>query len=170
MLKTLGLLLCFGFALPVGAAADVQLPPSKPAQDQPAPPSRPEPPGQPVNVRIELAITDQLAGGEPLKKSITMLAADRARSSVRNEVSGRGFLNADAQPHILPSGAIRIVLGLEYMPSVASSGAEAARTLSRLNEQVTVVLESGKPLAVSQAADPTSDRRVTVQVTATVVR
>lgn len=170
MPRTLALLLCLLLTLAAGSAAAAQPPPPKPAPDQATPPPRPEPPGQPVNVRVELAITDQAGAGEPLKKTVTMIAADRARSSVRNEVPVRGFLHADALPYILPSGAIRLVLGLEYMPTIPASGTESARTLSRLNESVTVVLESGKPLVVSQAADPTSDRKVTVQVTATVVR
>jgi hypothetical protein len=32
------------------------------------------------------------------------------------------------------------------------------------------MLESGKPLVISQAADPASERKVTVQLTATVVK
>jgi hypothetical protein len=181
MSRTLTLILCFTLALACGSIAAAQPPPPPPgvpsaqptrpnaAPDQPAPP-RPEPVGQALNVRVELVITDQPGAGEPLKKTITMLAADRARSSVRNEVPARGFLNVDALPHILQSGAIRMVLGLEYMPAIATPGTETSRTLSRLNEQVTVVLESGKPLVISQAADPTSDRKVTVQVTATIVK
>lgn len=179
MVRIPTLILSVALALACGSAAAAQQQPPKPGV-LPAPPKtapgevvvperRPDPIGQAINVRVELAITDQLIGGEPMKKTVTLLAADRARSSVRNEVGGRGFLNVDAQPHILPSGTIRMVLGMEYMPAVPSSGAEGTRTLSRLNEQVTVVLESGKPLVISQAADPTSDRKVTVQVTATVV-
>ncbi len=180
MLRMPTLILCLALALACGsvAAAQQQLPkpgvlppPPKTAQGEAVVPERrPDPVGQAINVRVELAITDQVAGGEPLKKTVTLLAADRARSSVRNEVGGRGFLNVDAQPHILPAGTIRMALGLEYMPAVSSSGVEGTRTLSRLNEQVSVVMESGTPLVISQAADPTSDRKVTVQVTATIVK
>lgn len=147
-------------------------PPGKPAAEQPPPPpqARPEPAGQTINIRVELTITDQTGTAEALKKSVTILAADRARASVRNEVPNRGFINVDANPQALPSGAIRMTLGLEYMPSVPGTGGEPQTTLSRLNQHITVVLESGKPLVISQAADPTSDRKVTVQVTATVVR
>ncbi len=152
------------------ALAQTEPPPKKPAPEQPAPLLPPEPRRQPINVRVELAISDQTGTGEPLKKTVTMLAADGVRSSVRNEVPGRGFINVDAMPHVAQSGGIRLAIGLEYMPSVASQSAEPGRTLSRLNEQVTVYLESGKPLMISQAADPTSDRKVTAQVTATVVK
>jgi hypothetical protein len=167
MVRTLAPILCFLLALAAGPAA-AQTAPSKPAPEQPAPPPRAEPPGQPINVRVELAITDQFHDGEPLKKTVTMLAADRARSSIRNE--SRGVLNVDAHPSVLQSGAIRLTLALEYMPLIPASGSETARTLSRVNEHVTVVLDSGKPLVISQAADPTSDRKVLVQVTATIVK
>jgi hypothetical protein len=39
-----------------------------------------------------------------------------------------------------------------------------------MNQSVTVLLESGKPLVITQAADPVSDRKVTVEVKATVLR
>ena len=39
-----------------------------------------------------------------------------------------------------------------------------------LNESVTLLLESGKGLAVTQSADPMSDRKVSVEVTATVLK
>jgi hypothetical protein len=35
---------------------------------------------------------------------------------------------------------------------------------------LSVILESGKPMVVSQAADPTSDRKITVEVTATILK
>jgi hypothetical protein len=35
---------------------------------------------------------------------------------------------------------------------------------------VTVVLDSGKPLLISKSADPLSDRTVTVEVKATIVK
>jgi hypothetical protein len=169
MLTRVILSLCIALAV-TAAPVFAQQPPAKPGAEQPAPLPRPEPLGQPVNIRVELTITDQAGPGEALKKSVTILAADRARASVRNEAGNRGFINVDANPQLLPSGGIRMTLGLEYMPTVAGPGGEGQRTLSRLNEHVTVVLESGKPLVISQAADPTSDRKVTAQVTATVVK
>jgi hypothetical protein len=39
-----------------------------------------------------------------------------------------------------------------------------------MNEQVGVVLDSGKPLVVSQAFDPTSDRRISVELKATILK
>ena len=41
---------------------------------------------------------------------------------------------------------------------------------SGVNQSQTVVLQSGKPLIISQAADPVSDRKVVVEVKATVLK
>ena len=42
--------------------------------------------------------------------------------------------------------------------------------MASLNEMLSLILESGKPTIVSQAADPTSDRKITVEVTATILK
>ncbi len=40
----------------------------------------------------------------------------------------------------------------------------------RLNESITVVLQDGKMLMVSQSADPGSDRKVTAELMATILK
>lgn len=130
------------------------------------------PPGQPVNIRLELTITDQTGPGEPLKKVVTLVLADRGAGSIRSTGSvrtqGRVQINVDARPQILPSGAIRLGLGLEYNPRTL--GNDAPTEWSSLNEQITVVLTPGAPLIVSQAADPASDRKITVELRATLLK
>lgn len=129
-------------------------------------------PGQPTNVRIDLTITDQTGPGEPIKKVVTMLLADAAQGSIRSSGSVRGQgrvqINLDARANVLPSGHIRLSLGLEYNPRVTAS--DSPTESSSLNEQIAVLLEPGKPLVVSQAADPASDRKISVEVKATVLK
>jgi len=74
----------------------------------------------------------------------------------------------DARPQILQSGSIRVMLGMEYKPRL--SGNDNPTESSTLSEQIGVVLHPGKPLIVSQAADPASDRKITVELTATLLR
>ena len=147
----------------------------KPDQQAPVPTEmKPEPrgTGQPVNVRLDLTITDQTGPGEPLKKVVTMVVADHNTGSIRSTGSvrtqGRVQINVDARPQILPSGAIRLSLGLEYNPRTL--GNDAPTEWSSLNEQIGVVLQAGKPLVISQAADPASDRKISVEVLATVMK
>jgi hypothetical protein len=134
-----------------------------------------EPAGQPVNVKLELTITDQTAPGEPAKKTLTMIVADRAIGNIRSFANNvRATLNVDATPQLLPNGNIRVALGLEYNPVRAGSpGPEANPSNvggSTLNERITLVFENGKPLIVSQAADPVSDRKISVEVKATILK
>lgn len=134
---------------------------------------RPEPPlGQPVNVKLDLTITDQTGPGDPLRKVVTMVVADRGSGSIRStgtvRSQGRVQINVDARPQILQSGGIRLSLGLEYNPRTL--GNDAPTEWSSLNEQIQAMLEPGKPLVVSQAADPASDRKIMVEVRASVMK
>jgi hypothetical protein len=147
---------------------------------RPTPP--PSDPGQGVNVKVDIAITDQAAAGESSTKTISFLAADRSAGSIRSTANTENArVNVDATPQILPNGNIRIQLGLEYNPRQARAAAQASKSPSgemvmippmaggsSLNQRVTVVLEPGKPLILSQAADPLSDRKISVEIRASV--
>jgi hypothetical protein len=143
----------------------------KPNEETSAP--RPEPAlGQPINIRLDLTITDQTGPGEPLRKVVTMVLADRGNGSIRSignvRTQGRVQINVDARPQILQSGGVRLSLGLEYNPRTL--GNDAPAEWSSLNEQIQTVVEPGKPLVISQAADPASDRKITVEVKATIMK
>lgn len=156
------------------------------AQPRPAPTpeARPEP-GQPVNVRLELTITDQTGPGEPTKKVVTMFVADRQNGSIRTQGSVRDSatgnwrnvtINVDARPFIQREGAdlrstgiVRVDLGLEYQPTAAADKG-GSPIPSNLNERITVYVDDGKPVTISQAADPISDRRISVELKATVLK
>ncbi len=153
--------------------------------------------GQAVNVRLELTITDQTGPGEPTRKVITMIVADRQNGFIRSKATVRmpvvatpanvvsmGMpqyrdltINVDARPVLLKpageAGNIRVDLGLEYQPTGPAGGAAAPPPdpgMTNLNERISVIVEPGKPLTISQAADPASDRRITVELKATVLK
>jgi hypothetical protein len=129
------------------------------ASEQPPAPRPPEPPGQVVNIKFDLTITDQTGTAEGAKKLVSLLVADRqtgyVRSTASSERTGPVRLNVDARPQILANGNIRVALSLEY-PSIS--------------QQLTVIVEPGKPIVVTQTADPLSDRKVTVEMRATIVK
>lgn len=155
-----------------------------PSSAEPASAGTREPAGQPVNVRLELTITDQNGPGEPAKKTVTMIVADRNSGSIRSSGNNiRAALNVDATPNILPNGSVKVMLAIEYNPRQGGGAAQKVKTAtgdtlelpaepggSSLNERVTVFLEGGRPLMLSQAADPISDRKITVEVRATVLK
>ncbi len=81
-------------------------------------------------------------------------------------------LNVDAGPNLVNVNGVtklRLVLVIEYRPVTAESDTERTSTPS-INEQLTVVLEDGKPLVVSQSADPSTDRKVKVEVKASILK
>jgi hypothetical protein len=179
-------------ALLLGVAPSAQQQPPSGAAKQPAPigpevttPGGSDSRGQAVNVRLDLTITDQMGPGEPSKKTVSMLVADRSPGSIRSSGNSvRATLNVDATPQILPNGNIKVQLGLEYnprqtggaSPTVKGPNGDTVVQLpvepggSSLNQRVAVVLEPGKPLVLSQAADPISDRKITVEVRAQVMK
>ncbi len=159
--------------------------PARPVPVQPQPPRPPEPVGQPINVRLEITITDQAGPGDPVRKVVTMLMADgqpaSVRTSGRQRVPGPAInagdfpvtINVDARPNVLRDGAIRLQLGLEYLPRPSAGQPEAAAQplgASALNQRMNVILQDGKPLVISQASDPGSDRKISVELRATVLR
>lgn len=139
-----------------------------------------EPPPMPVNIRIEVSITDQLGSGTPARKVVSMIAGDRQSTNIRSTASvplkgssavRNVTINVDARPVIVQKEPtkVNINLGLEYFPKT-NAGEEVELGLASFSERLGVILESGKPMIISQAADPTSDRKITVEVTATILK
>ena len=150
-------LLAFTLALAsaTGAVAQEPDPAQKPAPQQQ--PSRPGP--QAINIRIDLELTEEGDGAAPAK-TVTMLVADQHQGRAR-ATGPSASLNVDARPEILRDGRVRVQVSLEYRPD--GNAAIISQTLS-------AVLTSGKPLLVSQSADPKGTRRVKAELTATVLK
>ncbi len=186
MLKRLVLIAICAVFLGTALVTAQQPPPPPPApksEAQPTPPPPPPPPrafGQPVTIRIDLTITDQAGTGAPTKKTMTVLAADGERASVRSLNRGtqggpapNANFNVDVRP-ILTQDRIRLDLSIFYDPQILEipvPGSEKpVATATNLQESMGVILDNGKPLVVSQSADPRTDRKVTVEVKATILK
>jgi len=171
--------------LPPAAIAPAPAPPAPPA-----PPVAPGPPRQPINVRVDLTITEE-GGGAPVRKTVSTVAGDGFSGSVREIATltapgsgGPTQLNFDATPiivvedrarggvNLVPPSAtqkIRVGFNIQYTAGQGGAGEQRPRTDIRLN--MTPILENGKPLKVWDGADPIDrDRRVTVEVTATILK
>lgn len=159
-------------------------PPAAGAQRETAAPKAVPEVAFPVNIKIEVTITDQTGSNPAAKKTVSMIVGDRQNTSIRSSASvpvrfaGGGSssrnvtINVDARPAILTKEPNKILVsfGLEYFPKTATGAEEAEPGMAALNERLGLIFESGKPLIVSQAADPTSDRKITVEVTATILK
>ena len=151
------------------ASAAAQTPSPQPAPPQRAPEERPV--GQPVNVRIEVTIIDE-GGPHPSRKTVSVTVADRQSGQVRSAVDvpgiGRVPLALDAFPIVERDGRIRTRITLEYQPSPGADRKEPTPVEMRLS--FGVILDSGRKVVAAQAADPVTDRRVSAEVTATVLK
>ena len=188
-------------ALSLGAPAFAQPEPQPPRTPRPAtapaapgPAATPQAPqappvmmpgrsvGQPINIKVEVTITDQRGGTPALKKTVTVVTGDNMNGYIRSSANysniGNVPLNVDTEPQLLTDGKIRLRVNLEYdLPAPAAIGppdgvAATERTLrvTQIRENLALILENGKPIVAAQSADPVGDRQVTIEVKATVLR
>ena len=148
--------------------------PAKPAT-APEPAARPQParePGQLVTIKIDVAVVEE-GGNEPMvRRATSLLLADRQNGSVRvngrpvtertsdgREVQTAHRFFVDAFPMIQPNGRTQVQLTLDYgRPPVFTSA------------RVEPLLESGKTAVVAESVDPGTDRRIRVEMTATILK
>jgi hypothetical protein len=128
-----------------------------------------------VNVRLDLTITDQKGSGAPATKTVSMLVADQNNFRVRSVGEARiggSFrpvtLNVDGQPSVLRDGRIKVSVNLEYRAPGGEGTDESQPQV--VTESFHVILNDEKPMLVSQSADPASDRKVRVELKATIVK
>jgi hypothetical protein len=140
--------------------------------------------GLPVNVRLEITITDQRGDATPIVKTVTKTVADRSWIRIRTGADVQtklGFrpvvLNIDSFPSIIPtspysntpSNKMRVDLTIEYRPVAGEADTEKSTTPT-INESLRIILEDGKSMVISQSADPATDRRVKVEAKATILK
>ena len=147
-------------------------PPDKPPTPLEKPgPGVPKMRGRDLNLQVEITISDQLGTQTPDKKVVSMLVADatfgRIRASADTQRGGTA-LNVDTRPTVMEGDRILLELTVEYTPFRESG--EVTQRPTVLNESLTVILQSGKPMVVSQAADPVADRKMSVEVRAAIMK
>lgn len=166
---------------PAPAPAAMPAPQARPGQTvrptvAPTPPQAPqparvEPPSSWQNIKLDVAISDSLSGDAQHKKVVTMLVVD-GRSGMVRSTSDRGVINIDARPAIRPDGRIYLQITVEYRPQLSAEQSKqmTSSLVTSFNESLSLVVTDGKPTLASQSADPSSDRKVTLEITATVVK
>jgi hypothetical protein len=134
--------------------------------------------GQPVNIKVDLTLTDQRGGAQPIKRTVTVLAADGYTGSIRtmSQVYDPTTppmtvpLNVDASPTLLADGKVRLGINLQYDWPGPAERVRGQVVNTSLHDQLMLILENGKPTIVAQSADPIGDRQVTVEVKATILK
>jgi hypothetical protein len=134
-----------------------------------------------TNVQVELTLTDQLGSQTPEKKTVLMIVSSGNWGKVRSEATvfplGEPpypvLLNVDARPFVSTEGQVQLEITFVYAPVKGTADAKEISSRQRpsgINQSQTVILQSGKPLVVSQAADPVTDRKVVIEVKATILK
>lgn len=159
-------------------------PPAAPGEPAPPPPP-PAPPrrvGQPVNIKIDVTITDQRGANAPaLKKTVSIVTADGLNGRIRSTANYSNLppvpLNVDAEPEILADGKIRVRVNLQYnlpgntgatqSPEIPVAG--NLRTTD-IGENLSLILENGKSIVAAQSADPVGDRQVIIELKAAILK
>jgi hypothetical protein len=166
---------------PSPAVASAQSPQGRGTTPPPIPPPAPPPspvldrnaPGWSSNVRVELTISET-QGGTTTTKNVVLITSNTSRGSIRSDMSspteGEVTLNVDARPQIQRDGRIGLDITFVYTPQRSPDAVTAGAHSKDIQEQMSVYLTDGKPLVVSQSADPRGDRRITVEVTATIAK
>jgi len=142
------------------------------------------PKGQLVNVKVEFTITDQTGAKPPTKKTMTLIVADRENGRIRTntryaQTRGTGGftmaqapLSVDVMPQI-DGGKIRLEFSLEYDLNAdkdAGLPADAPGPSTNVSERLSAILDSGVPLIIAQSSDALTDRKLTIEVKATIVK
>jgi hypothetical protein len=175
---------------PAPAAPVRPAPPAPDADAPPAPPPAPPPPpstpaprreNQSTNVRVEVTVTDQRPGAAAVTKTVSIVTGDGLNGSVRSQTGynssgnapgGNAPFNVDTWPVILADGKIhtRLIVQYDVVPP-PGPGQDGVRLFgTSIRESVALILESGKPMVAVQSTDPVSDRKVSVEVKATVLK
>ena len=171
-------------AAPPGATAPTLPPPGiAPSGQQTPRPAGPPREGAPSfgptalgtqNIQLAVTISDSFSSDVHSKKAITMLIVDGRSGQIRS-MGGEGLINIDARPAIQKDGRILVQLTVEYRPDLSTEQAEALRKsgavkLTMFTESLSLLVTDGKTVVASQSSDPGSDRKVALEITATIVK
>jgi hypothetical protein len=137
----------------------------------PAPPAAPAPGAPARNVKFDITITDT-AGGKPIVKALSVTVSDfGGNGSIRSTgVRADGTpvpLNVDVRNVIGHSDSVvRASVNVEYQAYIPDAKPQPGLVTAVANS----VFEDGRRTQILQTADPTSDRRTTIEVTATILK
>ena len=144
--------------------------------EAPSPDERPRMRGQLINLRLEFTVTDQIGTAAPVRKTVMMNVADgesgRIRTNAevpRNKAWTTVPLSVDAYPTI-EGAKIRLRASLEYQLLSEAPGPDLPAGKTSMTQSVTALLNDGVSTILCQSADPLTDRKVTLEVKATIIK
>lgn len=147
------------------------------------------------NVKVDVTITEQNGTAAPVKKVVSLVVADGRQSNVRSNTTApiangnnRDLpLNVDASVNLTPDQRVLLELRFVYasatvMAPLAGEGrptpvtpeekmwASSRPGYSTLQDSLTFLLTPGTPIVAARSADAATDRTVTVEVKADILK
>jgi hypothetical protein len=130
-----------------------------------------------VNVQVDVTVSDQVGTAPPVVRHISATAADGERASVRSNSSVRtsnGFqpitLSLDVRPRVVTVNKVRVEIGLDTAAVTTEGSSKELTATPGSRATQSIVLESGRPVLLSQTTDPLTDRKTSIEVKATILR
>jgi hypothetical protein len=184
---------CATRAAPAAKASEQTPAPTPPASPAPQLPAQP---GMGRNVQVDVTVSLE-GGSTPITKRMTLVVSENTdglgRSGIEVPVATsvistgpssvppipvQSFnyrsvgLNVDARPRITESGRIALRIKLEFSAvlKAAEASGSGMPSFGKSNTDLFLVLESGKPLTITQSADAEIGRGYSVEVKATLLR
>ena len=136
----------------------------KPGEAAPASTGRTE--AQAVNVRVEVTMTEHREGSADVPRTLSLLVADRDRAQVQSGGAGDLVLRVTARPEILSDQKVRVSLNLNYR----GPRTDTDRQPIAHQQDFASIVDSGKPVVVTQWNETGSTRSVKVELKATIQR
>ena len=146
----------------VPQAPAVPASPPWPAPAMPAPHADPEQRGQPINIRVDVSVIDQLPDGVAQPKTVMMVLRDWTNARSRAAFEDR-YINVDARP-MVSDGRIRLDLTIQSEAAVGN-----ANTLT-WRYGFSLMVDNGKPMIALETADAVTKRKVSIEVKATILK
>jgi hypothetical protein len=123
-----------------------------------------------TNLKLEVTLTDTLSGS-PVKKTISMVMLNGHAGMIRTANPEKGaVLNVDAVANGYQTGQVSLRLTFEYRPQYSTDSNGRPTVPPTLNESINVVLMDGVSMLLSESADPVTDRKVTLEAKATILK
>jgi hypothetical protein len=143
-----------------------------------------------INIRIDATVTESRGEQVLGRKVISVTLVDGENGAVRSSAMvpinqsndgpkawpgdfQRVPLNMDAMVRLRDDNRVHARVTLDYnrgSVDIGESGAGRAARENFIRQSVSVILDNGRPLIVAQSADPEGDRRVTLELKATVLK
>jgi hypothetical protein len=134
----------------------------------PAPAVDPEQGGQPINVRLDVTVTDQGSAGVSQPKTLMVMLVDRAMGRTRAAFEDRSIA-VDARPAIV-GGRIRVSITVQSDANrnFALSPEQQFDPTMIWRNSFSLLLDNGKPMLVLETSDAVTKRKLSIEVKATI--